>query len=111
MSKVLDNIYIWVLLVNSERVLLLAFLKYMLHSNCTQNCIFLYLLETKTLVLWRKIVQNLVYLFGPKNSTIDVRKTFIESYLIPSWITLLMLYSLVYDVRSYFKELILAWSA
>ena len=28
MSEILDNIYIWVFLVNSESVLLLAFVKY-----------------------------------------------------------------------------------
>ena len=47
MSKILDNIYIWVLLVYSESVLLLAFVKYMLYSHFTQNCIFLYFLEAK----------------------------------------------------------------
>ena len=39
--------YIWVFLVNSESVLLLAFVKYMLYSHFTQNCIFLYFLEAK----------------------------------------------------------------
>ena len=40
MSEILDNIYISVFLVNSEGVLLLAFVKYMLYSHFTQNCIF-----------------------------------------------------------------------
>ena len=47
MSKILDSIYIWVFLVNRESVLLLAFVKYMLYSYCTENCIFLYFLEAK----------------------------------------------------------------
>ena len=47
MSKILKNIYIWVFLVNSESVVLLAFVKYMLYSHCTKNYIFLYFLETK----------------------------------------------------------------
>ena len=40
MSKISGNIYIGVLLVNSESVLLLAFVKYMLYSHFTQNCNF-----------------------------------------------------------------------
>ena len=121
MSEILDNIYIWVFLVNSESVLLLAFVKYMLYSHCTENCIFCTFWRLKTLVLWRKIVQNLlifVYLFCPKNSTIDSRKTsitqerlFVESYQIPRWIVFLMLHRLVCNIRSYFNELVLAWSA
>ena len=46
-SEILDNIYIWMFLVNSESVLLLALVKYMLCSQFTQNCIFLYFLEAK----------------------------------------------------------------
>ena len=47
MSEILDNIYIWVFLVNIESVLLLALVKYMLCSHFTQNCIFVYFLELK----------------------------------------------------------------
>ena len=47
MFEILDNFYIWVFLVNSESVLLLALVKYMLCSHFTQNCIFLYFLEAK----------------------------------------------------------------
>ena len=47
MSKILGNIFIWVFLVNSESVLTLAVVKYILYSYFTQNCIFLYLLEAK----------------------------------------------------------------
>ena len=51
MFEILDNISISVFLVNSESVLLLAFVKYILYSHCTQNCIFLYFLETKNPIL------------------------------------------------------------
>ena len=121
MSEILDYIYIWVFLVNIESVLLLALVKYMLCSHFTQNCILLYFLEEKILVLWRKIVENsliFVYLFCPKNSAIDFTKTFItQEWLVagscptPHWIAFLMLYRLVYNIRSHFNELILAWSA
>ena len=47
MSKIFGTIYILGLLVNSESVLLLTFVKFMLCSHSTQNCIFLYFLETK----------------------------------------------------------------
>ena len=47
MFKILDNIYIWVFLVNIESVLFLALVKYMLCSHFTQNCILLYFLEAK----------------------------------------------------------------
>ena len=80
MSEILDNIYIWVFLVNIESVLLLALVKYMLCSHFTQNCIFCTFWRLKILVLWRKIVENLlifVYLFCPKNGAIDFTKTFI----------------------------------
>ena len=121
MFKILDNIYIWVFLVNIESVLLLALVKYMLCSHFTQNCIFCTFWRLKILVLWRKIVENLlifVYLFCPKNGAIDFTKTFItqewlvvESCPTPLWIAFLMLYRLVYNIRSHFNELILAWSA
>ena len=45
--QILENIYIWVFLVNNESVLLLAFVKYMLYSHCTENCMFLYFSEVK----------------------------------------------------------------
>ena len=109
------------ILVNSESVLLLAFVKYMLYSQFIENCIFCTFWRLKTLVLWRKTVQNLlifVYLFCWKNSTVDSRKTSInqerlvvESCPTPRWIPFLMLYRLVYNIRSNFNELILAWRA
>ena len=58
MSEILDNISIWVFSINSESVLLLALVKYMLCSHFTQNCIFCTFWRLKILVLWRKIVQN-----------------------------------------------------
>ena len=64
MSEILDNIYIWVFLVNSESVLLLAFVKYILqpfYSNLHFFVSFGDFLET--LVLWRKVVQNFSYLY------------------------------------------------
>ena len=72
MSKILDDIYIWVSFVNSESVLILAFVKYNLHSHCTRNYIFYNFCRLKTLALWQKIVQNLlifVHLFCPKNKS------------------------------------------
>ena len=47
MSKILDNINIWVSLINIESVLLLALVKYMLCSHFSKNCILLYFLEAK----------------------------------------------------------------
>ena len=46
MSEILDNIYISVFSMNSESVLLLALVKYMLCSHFIQNY-FLYFLEAK----------------------------------------------------------------
>ena len=46
-----------------------CFFKYILYRHFTQNGIFLYFLEAKILVLWWKVIQNLlifVYLFCPK---------------------------------------------
>ena len=102
MSKILDNIYIWVFSINSESVLFLASVKYTLCSHFTQNCLFCTFWKLKILVLWQKIVENLLiflYLFCPKNNVIDFRKPFItqewlvvESCPTPRWITFLMLY-------------------
>ena len=51
MPEILDNIYIWMVLVNIESVLLLALVKYMLSSHFTQNYFFWYFLEAKILIL------------------------------------------------------------
>ena len=62
MSKILDNICIWVFLVNSESVLLLASVKYMLCSHFTQNCIFCTFWRIKILVLWQKFFWKSSYI-------------------------------------------------
>ena len=79
MSEILDNIYIWVFLVNIESALLLALVKYILCSHVTQNCILLYILEAKnpyfvTKSCWKS--SYFVYLFCPKNGAIDFTKWF-----------------------------------
>ena len=96
MSSNLDNIYIWVFLVNCESVLLLAFVKYMLYRHCTENCIYLYFLEAKS---WKS---SYLCVFS---STIDSRKTSItqEQLVVEScpalcWIAFLMLCQLVYNI-------------
>ena len=121
MPEILDNIYIWVFSLNSWSVLLLALVKYMLCSHFTQNCIFCTFWRLKILVLWRKIVENLlifVYLFCPKNGAIDFTKTFItQEWLVVEycptlhWIVFLMFCRWVYIIHSHFNELILGWSA
>ena len=80
MSEILGNICIWVFSRNSESVLLLALVKYMLCSHFIQNCIFCTFWRLKIFDLGRKIVENLlifVYLFCPKTGAIDFTKTFI----------------------------------
>ena len=44
-SEILDNIYIWLFLVNIESFLLLALVKYMFCSHFTTNCVLMYFLE------------------------------------------------------------------
>ena len=58
LSKMLDNIYIWVFSINSGSVLHLALVKYMLCRHFTKNCIFLYCLDAKnpcfvTKICWK----------------------------------------------------------
>ena len=120
MSEILDNIYIWVFLVNIESVLLLALVKYMLCSHFTQNCILLYFFEARNTYFVTKNCWKSSYIcvfILSKKWHIDFTKTFImqewliiESCLTPRWIAFLMLYRLVYDMRSHFSELFLAWS-
>ena len=107
------QVYIWVFSINSECVLLLALVKYMLCSRFSQNCIFGTFWRLKILALWQKIVENLfifVYLFCPKNGAINFTKTFItqewlveESSSTPRWITFLMLHRLVYNLPCHFN--------
>ena len=119
MSEILNNIYIWVFLVNSESVQLLAFVKYIFYRHCTSKLYFFCTFwRLKILVLWQKIIHNLrifVCLFCPKNSTTDFGKSFItqersvlKSCLTPRWIAFLLLCRLVYKIHSHFNELILA---
>ena len=110
MSEILGNIFIWVFSINSEIGLLLALVKYVVLPFYSK-LYFLYFLEAKNLLIF-------VYLFCPKNGSIDFTKAFItqewlvvESCPTPRWIAFLMLYRLVYNIRSHFNELILAWSA
>ena len=115
MSQIVDKIYIWEFSVNSEIVLLLAFVKYTL----LPRCIFSYFLELVTLVWWGKIVQNLlvfVYLFCPDNNTNDFRRTFItrewlvvERWPTPRWIASLMLH--LHKLDSLISMNYLAWRA
>ena len=112
MSKILDNICIWVFLVSSESVLLLPLVKYMLCSHFSQNCIFCTFWRLQILVLWRKVVENLLtfaYLFCPKNGTIDFTKPFItqewlvvESCPTSRWIAFSMFYRLMHNIHSHF---------
>ena len=85
----------------------------LLFMESYQNYFFLYFFEAINLVLRRKIVQNLLifaYLFFPKSSTIDSRKSSItlewlavESCPTPRWIGFLML-ALSIGVHNYLVQ-------
>ena len=118
MSEILDNIYIWVFLVNNESVLRLALVKYMLCSHFTQNCILLYFLEAKNpYFVTKNCWKSCVFILSKKqlnwfhknlhNSGMVGRRKLHD----PSLNRILMLYRLVYNICSHFSELILAWSA
>ena len=106
MSQILDNIYIWLFLVNIESVLLLALVRYMLCSHFTQNCILLYFLEAKSPYFVTKNCWKSSYICvfilsrkrrnwfhkNPHNSGTVGCPT-------PRWIAFLMLYRLVYNIR------------
>ena len=121
MSKTLDNIYILVFLVNIESVLLLALVKYMLCSHFIKNCILLYFLEAKNLYFVMKNCWKCSYicvLTLPKKRLNWFHNNLHNSGMAgrrklptPRWIAVLMLYWLMYNIPSYFNELILAWSA
>ena len=126
MSKVLGNIHVWVFLVNSESVLLLALVKYMLYNHFTQNCIFLYFSEAKspcfvTKNRW-KSSYICVFILSKKrpnrfrkkhhsSGIFDRGNLPVETCPTPRWITFLIFYRLVYNKCSHFNELILLWSA
>ena len=119
MSEILDNIYILVLLVNSEIVLRLAFVKYTLQLLYLK-LYFLYFFEAKNFCFGTKYCSKSSYIcvyICPKNSTINSRKRFItqrwlvvESCTTARWIAFWMLYRLVHNIISHFNELILACS-
>ena len=71
----------------------------------------------KALFCDEKSFKFFVYLFYPKNSTINSRKTsiirewlIVESSPTPFWVAFLMLSWLVYNIPSHFHQLILVWS-
>ena len=97
MSEILDNIYIWVFLVNIESVLLLALVKCMLCSHFTQNCIFLYFLEAKNPCFVTKNCSKSSYIC----IFILLKKQ--HNWFHKNW--------LVYNMPSHFNELILVCSA
>ena len=114
----LDNICIWVFLVNIESVLLLALVKYMLCSHFTQNCIFLYFLEAKNPCFVTKNCSKSsyisVFILSKKQHNWFSKIFITQEWLVvegcptPRWITFLTLYRLVYNILFYFNELILA---
>ena len=61
-TKILDNTYISVFLVNRASVLLLAFVKYMFYSDFTQNCIFMYFLKAKNSCIVTKNCSKFSYI-------------------------------------------------
>ena len=80
MSKILDNIYVWVVLVNMESVLLLALVNICCVAILLKTLLCCTFSRLKIVILWRELVENLlifVYLFCPKNGTTDFTKTFI----------------------------------
>ena len=120
MSEIFDNIYIWVFLVITESALLLALVRYMLCSHFTQNCILLYFLEAKnpyfvTKIYWKSSC-ICVFILSKKQRNWFHKNLHTQEWLVvescptPRWITFLMLYRLVYNIRSHFNELILPWS-
>ena len=121
MSEVLDNIYIWVFLVKIQSILLLTLVKYMLCSHFTQNCILLYFLEAINPYFVTNIFLNFfLYLciyFVQKAAQLISQNLLTQEWLVvescptPRWIAFLMLYRLVYNIRSRFNELILVCSA
>ena len=93
--------------INSQTIisLLQSYFNYILY--CTQNCKFYFFLETKICFV-KKIVQyilRLMYLFCPKISKNDSRKSFIKKLLD----TILHALSFsVHNIFSHFYDLILA---
>ena len=68
-------------------------------------------------ILFKTFLYLFIY-FAQKDGTYDSRKTsitqewlFVESCPTLHWIAFLMVYRLVYNIRSHFNKLILVWSA
>ena len=116
MSEIFDNIYTSVFSVNSEIVLLLALIKYMLYSHCTQGSIFLYFLEVKNLRFVTKNCSKSSYICTfilskkQRNSrkTSTTQKWLAVRRKLPDPIAFLMFCRLVYNIHSHFNKIILA---
>ena len=118
-SEIFDIIYIWVSLVNSKSALLLTFGQYMLYSHFTQNCnfYFFYFLEVKNPCFVTRNCSKSSYIclfiLSKKQLNWFYKNLYnsAERCRTSRWIEFLMLYQLLYNIRSPFNELILAWSA
>ena len=104
--EIFNDIYFWVILVNSESFLLLGLVKYMLQ---------LFLFFFFYYVNFFENVLIFVYLLCPRNSIIDSKKRSItpewlvvEIFPTPRWTAYLMLCRLVYNITFHFNELSLA---
>ena len=112
-TEILDNIYIWVFLVNSECVKCLSFLKYMLYSHCThcthcthKSFFFLYFLEAKrSCFVTKNHSEFFIYLriyFVQKTVKFILEKPqewlFAESCPTPHWIAILYIHIYIYNI-------------
>ena len=81
MSEILGNIYIWVFLVNSESVLLFAFLNIYCIAILLKTVFFLYFLEAKNpcfvMKSYSKSSYICVFILSKKTAQLILRK--------PSW--------------------------
>ena len=115
------DIYIWVFSINFESVLLLALVKYMLCSHFTENCTSFYFLEAKIPYFVKKNCWKSSYicLFILSKKWINwFHKNLHNSGMVgrrklpdPSLNHIFNALLIGYNIRSYFNELILAWSA
>ena len=124
MSEILDNVYIWVFLVNIDSVLHLALVRYMMCSHFTQNCIFLYFLDAKNPYFVTKNCSKTFYISvfilskkrrnwfhkNPHNPG-TVGRSKLPSSSLNRIVNVLLMNRLVYNICSHFNELILARSA
>ena len=124
MSKILDNIFVWVFSVNSESILLLAAVKYKFIVIVLKTT-FLYFLEAKnpcfvTKNCWKSsyiclsiLSQNRAINFSKnlQNSGMVGRRKLPDPLLNCMMVRWPFILWLLYNIRSHFNELILAWSA